>query len=124
MEQLRLPWTATSRGLAEKFSESNVGPISEHAIKTLEIWGIPIPEEAMERYPILLQPEDFARHDRVIAVSENEHLPMMQSRFSDYLDAVSYFEIGDLWLEPSETAMPRLREELNVLLSELVGVRD
>jgi len=124
IEQLRLPWTVTSRGLAESFSEDNVGSISRHAIKTLETWRIPIPGEAMARKPVHLQPDDFAKHDRIIAVSENEHLPMMQSRFPDYLDHVSYFEIGDLWLEPRESAMPRLREELNTLLSELVGIRD
>ena len=124
MEQLRLPWKATSRGLAEAFSENNVGAISDYAIRTLEMWGIPIPADAMERFPIHMQPADFEHYDRIIAVSENEHLPMMKARFPDYLDHVSYFEIGDLWLEPAESAMPRLREELNVLLSELVGVRD
>ena len=124
IEQLRLPWTVTSRGLAESFSEDNVGSISRHAIKTLEIWGIPLPAEALARRPIHVQSDDFDTYDRIIAVSEDEHLPMMQSRFPDYLDQVSYFEICDLWLEPRESAMPRLREELNLLLSELVGIRD
>ena len=101
-----------------------MGSISEHAVKTLEMWGIPIPLDAMERMPMYMTPDDFHRHDRIIAVSENEHRPMMETRFSDYLDQVSYFEIGDLWLEPAESAMPRLREELNVLLSELVGIKD
>ena len=124
MDHLRLPWTATSRGLAESFSEENVGTISEYAIKTLEMWGIPIPRAAIKREPKYMLADDFGKHDVIIAVSENEHLPMMKARFPDHLNAVSYFEIGDLWLEPAESAMPRLREELNVLLSELVGVRD
>ena len=78
----------------------------------------------MERYPLLMTAADFDGYEQIIAVSEAEHLPMIEEHFPSHKGQVTYFEIGDLHLEPSETAMPRLREELNVLLHELVRLRD
>ena len=122
--QLRLPWTAESRGLARTFSPNNVGAISSYALKTLEIWGIPIDQAASTRLPKYVRNDDFVEYDRVIAVSKAEHYPMVETDFPEMLDRVDFFEIGDLHIEPAETAMPRLREELNVILHELAAVRD
>ncbi len=122
--QLLIPWKAASRGLARTFSPGNAGPMSELAVKTLEMWGVPIHEQDRERYPIRVEPSDFPEYERIIAVSATEHYPMVETHFENYLPRVEFLEIGDLHVEPATTAMPRLKEELDVLLQELIGPFD
>ena len=85
---------------------------------------MPMPVASLERMPERVSEQDFEQFEHIIAVSQLEHQPMVEEQFSAYTDRIAYFEIGDLHMESMESAMPRLRESLNIMLRELVALKD
>ena len=75
--QLRgIGWRAESRGLRP--DARNAGPLSRHTAAALAEQGISWAEYL--RAPLRATDADFAAADRVIAVKEAEHRPMMEAR--------------------------------------------
>lgn len=117
-EQIGLEWRAFSKGLSENMpSANNPGPISIHAIQALHDRNVT--SENLKRYPRKVDPDDFTNHDMIIALSKDEHEPMLRKRFSDHLDKITYFEVGDLPLEEPSSAMNKLSLLLDDLVSKL-----
>ncbi len=94
IQHTNLPWTADSRGLIADRLDSNIGPISRHAVNGLAERGITIPEPP--RFPIQLSASDLAAANLVIAVKEAEHRPLLTQRFPQWPDRVEYWHIHDI----------------------------
>jgi protein-tyrosine phosphatase len=89
-----ITWRAFSRGLAEKGSPDNVGPMSRFAIEALQEKAI-VPEGAA-RYPLSCSLADFDKAELVIALKEAEHRPWLKRRFAEMADRVKYWQVDDI----------------------------
>lgn len=89
-----LAWRAFSRGLAEKGSPDNVGPMSRFTLEALRAKGI-VPEGA-DRYPLSCSLADFEQARLVIALKEAEHRPLVDRRFAEMADRVTYWHVDDI----------------------------
>ncbi len=118
-EKNELCWEATSKGLSQNMpSLNNPGPISVHTLKALsdrKIEGI-----GVNRYPRPMEKSDFANNDRIIAMSEIEHKPMIKSRYLAHSERVEYFEVGDLPIEDPDTALGKIALIVEDLIKEMI----
>ncbi|GAB2197615.1 arsenate-mycothiol transferase ArsC [Sessilibacter sp. MAH4] len=118
-QRLALPWRAYSKGLLRNMALSpNLGPLSAHTKTYLSELGI-TPGDS--RWPESVELEDFDQYHRVIAASRDEHYTMMQEHFGDLADCIDYFEVEDLHIESSESALPKLVIALDRLIEEIQG---
>src|SRR6476620_3648215 len=83
--RMGLPWRASSRGLALERGVNNVGPMAASAVKALEALGVRAAGEC-SRFPVQLTPADFDAADRVVALKQAEHLPLLQERFPPWAE--------------------------------------
>ena len=112
-----LNWQADSRGLAVERGIKNVGPISKHTIAFLNELGITVSEN--ERFPLQATDADFANADKIIALDESEHRPLMSDRYPQWEAAVHYWLIHDLHMTPASTALSAIAQKIRQLLTEL-----
>src|SRR5882672_7763414 len=91
-DKMGLTWRASSRGLALERGVNNVGPISLQARKALEALGVRDTAQ-YSRMPMAVTLEDFETADRIIALKEAEHLPLMQERFPAWADKIAYWHM-------------------------------
>jgi protein-tyrosine phosphatase len=107
-------WTVDSRGL--RISPRNEGPLSQHTIKRcdeLQISYNPL------RLPTALAEEDLQSASHVIAVKETEHRPLMQEKFPDWENKISYWEVHDLDCATPEQSLPVLQTLVDEFFNEL-----
>jgi len=113
-----LKWKAYSRGLSLNIPNSdNPGPISDHALLALS--DRQIPGKNLKRHPEQVKEMDFKAYDKIIALSEKEHRPILKSRFNQHLDKIEFFEIGDLPIQDPQTAMNELATMVEKLADQL-----
>ena len=76
-----LAWRADSMGLKRDFKgNGNVGSIAQNTLDKLDELGIqPIGADRMPKHVFL---DDIHRFDRVVAVSLDEHKPMLEALWS------------------------------------------
>ena len=112
-------WTSDSMGIQRDFSgNGNIGPMSEHTLR--ELARLNIEALGKNRMPKHVQTPHFSEFDRVIAVSLEEHKPMLDENWpGSVIDNVEYFDVEDLHIEGQETALPRLKRHLDKLIEEL-----
>lgn len=108
-------WKAISRGLC--ITPGNVGPISQHTKAWLTAQQIPLPEPLGVPTPIV--EADFWTADKVIAVKEAEHRPLMHKSFPQWEDRVEYWHVHDLDFAVPEEAIPGLIERVEALFERL-----
>lgn len=117
-ERESLPWRADSMGIQRDFTgNGNVGPIAQNTLNKLASLGIE--PRAAKRMPRHVHEPHFHEFDRVIAVSRDEHEPMLAEIWDMQTKNVEYFDVEDLHIEGPETALPRLILRLDSLLDEL-----
>jgi len=117
-EKNGLFWKADSKGIMREFEgNGNVGPIAQHTIN--ELLKHNITGKRLNRYPAYVFESDLNEFDRVIAVSKDEHKPMLEELWPNSLEKVEYFDVEDLHLEGFETALPRLTKHLENLLHNI-----
>jgi len=113
-----LNWVAASKGLSQNMpSLNNPGPISQHTLEALKKKGIEGKET--HRYPRPIAKADFPTHERIIAMSEAEHRPMIEERFLAQSKIVEYFEVGDLPVETPEAAIKKIAQNIEELVEEM-----
>lgn len=108
----RLLWQADSRALNP--SPFNIGAISQHCLHGLGEHGFVPPVEI--RYPRRLAAADLAAAQKVIAVKEAEHRPLVRAQFPDWEHAVEYWHVHDLDCAEPETALPQLLAHVRALI--------
>ena len=113
--EARLDWRADSRGL--RLMSANVGPISPYALAGLAARGIALAEPLRE--PLAVQPIDLAAADVVVAVSVDEHRPMMLIAAPDWAERITYWQVEDLHLTPADDALSALDNAVRQLIEAL-----
>lgn len=115
--QQQLQWQADSRGLALERGVNNIGEMSPYTVKGLETYGISCPSPL--RYPLAATENDFTQADKIIAVDESEHYPLMSSRFPQWVDQVEYWQVHDIDRTDPTAALGQLEHHLRQLLNLL-----
>jgi protein-tyrosine phosphatase len=110
-----LDWRATSRGL--RLTAANVGPISPYTVAALTARGILLAEP--ERDPLAVAPSDLAGADLIVAVSDDEHRPMVVATVPDWADHITYWRVEDLHLTPADDALAALDLAVHRLVDDL-----
>lgn len=118
--RLALPWSAESRGLMRDMTslkEQNVGRISRHTLNALAMRGIS-PSTA-ERWPQPVTREEILGADRVIALKESEHRPMVETHFPDLLDRIEFWGVDDIDVAPAARGIQQAEQNLLQLVQLL-----
>lgn len=110
-------WTADSRALALERGANNIGTISQYARVGLAERGIILPE--ILRFPQAVTEESLSAADRVIALDESEHRPLIAERFPSWCDLVEYWLVHDIGETPAEFALHHIEQQVNQLLEQL-----
>jgi protein-tyrosine phosphatase len=92
--KMGLPWKASSRGLAIERGINNVGSMAPEAIMALEALGVRA-QDAVNRFPAQVRTVDFEAADRVVAMKQDEHLPLLQERFPAWVEKVEFWHVDD-----------------------------
>jgi protein-tyrosine phosphatase len=122
-ELVALPWQAESRGIALEFGVNNRGPISSAALAVLKERGIE--PAAPLRFPQQVQEEDFSRAQRIIALEEAEHRPLMIERFPHWLARVEYWHVPDVPRAKVADAVAKMSNHVESLIQELtIGIKE
>ena len=113
-----LNWKAFSRGLSQNMpNPDNPGSISQHAVEALE--ERKINGKDLTRFPMPIEENDFLKYDKIIALSENEHRPMLEARYNHHCQTVRFFEVGDLHVEEPKEAMNKLSMLVDALVKRI-----
>jgi protein-tyrosine phosphatase len=114
-----LAWSAFSRGVAERGSPDNVGPMSRLALAALQAKGIVPAGSARDPQPCSLA--DFDRGELVIALKEAEHRPMIERRFPNMANRITYWHVDDIeFVSPAE-ALPLIDTKIAELVATLAA---
>jgi len=112
-----LNWRAYSRGLAEKGSPDNVGPISSLVLDALRAKAI-VPEGAAQ-YPRPCSVADFDQARLVVALKEAEHRPIIEQRFPEAASRVIYWHVDDIGFAHPSIALAMIDDQVDKLISTL-----
>jgi protein-tyrosine phosphatase len=112
-----LGWSAFSRGLAEKGSPDNVGPMSRFALEALSAKNIE-PAGAC-RLPTSCSAADFEAAELVIALKDSEHRPFVERRFPDLLPRIIFWDVDDVAFAAPVVALAQIDELIDDLISGL-----
>jgi predicted translation initiation factor SUI1 len=85
------------------------------AIEALESMGIHGAEQ-FARFPAQVTAEELERADRVIALKEAEHLPLLQERYPAHAGKVEYWHIDD-----AIGVLPLIEDEIMTLVAQMFG---
>ncbi len=89
-----LSWQANSRALALERGYRNVGPMAATALALLRERGIEL-GEACTRLPVQVSLAELEQADLVIALKQDEHLPLLQERYADWTGSAEFWHIED-----------------------------
>jgi protein-tyrosine phosphatase len=92
--KMGLSWQASSRGLALERGVNNVGPMAVEAITALKALGVRA-DYAVARFPAQVTTDDLEGADRVIAMKQAEHLPLLLERFPAWAEKVEFWHVDD-----------------------------
>ena len=113
-----LAWRADSRGLAPDITVfRNPGPLSLYTRQHLAALDVKL--GATVRDPRSVQPEDWAKAQRIIALSRAEHQPMVEQYFPADAARVEYWEVGDQPVTAPADALESMTRPVHELLDAL-----
>jgi protein-tyrosine phosphatase len=115
-DEAGLGWRAFSRGVTVGRG-GNTGPISRHTLEGLADRGLVVEEPI--RYPMQVGEYDLANADLVVALKGEEHRPVLQSRYSNWLDRVEYWHVDDLDAAVAQDALAELEQNVKALVQRL-----
>lgn len=110
-----LGWRAFSRGLAIHLAPPD--GLSPHTTRRLRQRGIAFAHTGSG--PVQAAERDFDRADRIVALRETEHRPLMARLHPAWEDRVEYWEISDLDGATPDVALAAIEAHVGRLLAEL-----
>jgi predicted translation initiation factor SUI1 len=113
--KMGLPWRAASCGLALERGANNVGPMAAVAVKALAAMGVTA-AAAVTRMPAQVTTADLEAAERIVALKEAEHLPLLQERFPAWAGKVEFWQVDD-----APDALAQIEREVMALVARLLG---
>jgi protein-tyrosine phosphatase len=118
-ERGSLDWRAVSRGIAIERGAPFLTPIYPAVLRELRARGLA--PEGILPYPRQLLAEDLARADRIIALYEPEHRPLLAERFPGWQKTVEYWQVPDVGLLPASQGLAAIERNVRCLLRQLAS---
>jgi predicted translation initiation factor SUI1 len=116
--RMGLPWKASSAGLALERGVNNIGPMAGEAITALKALGVHDAQDCA-RLPVQVTEEELARAGWIVALSDEEHRPLLVERFPAHADRIEYWQVAD-----APEVLPLIeREVMDLVARLLVGSR-
>ena len=94
---------------------NNIGPMAPTAIKSLEAMGIRDVERC-GRLPVEVTIDELEKANVVIALSQDEHSPLLQERFPAYAERVEFWHVAD-----APEAVALIERKIMDLMARLLG---
>jgi protein-tyrosine phosphatase len=113
--RMGLPWRASSRGLALERGAGNLGPMAAGAVAALERMGIR-PGESWTRFPAAATEADLAAAQRIVALKQAEHLPLLEERFPGWVGKVEFWHVED-----APEALAAIEKEMMAFVARVLG---
>jgi translation initiation factor 1 len=113
-KKMGLSWAASSLMLAVYEGPKKVVRMSPAATNVLNAMKLHI-TDGLTNAPALLTMDDLEKVDRIVAMNQIEHLPLLQERFPAWADKVEYWEIDD-----SPESLMRIGHEVMDLTARLI----
>jgi protein-tyrosine phosphatase len=110
-------WIAQSRGLAIERGVHNIGALSRFARTALSERGISL--RGGERLPQQCKQIDLQTADRIVALYEAEHRPLMLERFPAWEDRTEFWQIQDVEFVSPKDALGEIEKQIDALLRRL-----
>jgi protein-tyrosine phosphatase len=114
-DKMGLPWRASSRGLALERGINNVGPMAVLAFKTLEAMSVCAGDDCACP-PAQVMVEDLEAADRIVALKQDEHLPLLQERFPAWAEKVEFWHVDD-----TPEVLGLIEQEVMGLVARILG---
>jgi len=114
-----IAWRARSRALALERGRANVGPIARDAVERLLALGIPAGDLERARPPLAVAPGDLDTADRIIALDEAEHRPLVTGRYGAWADRIEYWNIVDVPPSAAYDPLRLMKDRIESLLEQL-----
>jgi len=108
---------STSRGVATELGIDNVGSISPHVLHRLK--HLNIHDDSATRLPIQVHEQDFRNANLIIALDEQEHLPMIHQRYPEWTKRIEYWNVPDLWAVTPDIALANIEQKVHSLFDRL-----
>ncbi len=108
-------WRADSRGL--RLNPNNVGPIAEVVLKRLA--RLEVKPINAGRAPEAVKEADLEDAALVIAMSEQEHYPLMRRMFPTYADQITYWDVEDTGRMPPDLAFRKIELLVDQLIDDV-----
>ncbi len=112
-----LSWIAQSRALAIERGTNNIGPLSPLALKALE--GRGLVARGANRLPQQCTIADLKAADRIVALKEAEHRPLILERFPGWESRAEYWQVDDIDVAPPAAALSSIEREIESMLIQL-----
>jgi predicted translation initiation factor SUI1 len=116
--RMGLPWKAWSRGLALERGVNNVGPMAVEAVSALDALGVRA-DEAITRLPAQVTSDDLERAALIVALKQEEHLPLLQERFPTWAERVEFWQVDD-----APEVLGLIEQEVMGLVARILGGRE
>ena len=111
---------ADSKGLLA-YMKSNEGMISPHTLHYLESEGLPL---GKMKFPEQIEQRHLETGVRVIAMDEEEHRPMMEKDYPEFANSIEYWQVHDIDFTEPVDALPALKNQVELLVKELLGSKN
>lgn len=106
---------AFSRGF-DISNPNNTGLISKHVLDKLMELEIPLPDKI--EFPLILKLEDLLQSEKIIALNENEHRPIVKKMFPEWEHKFTFWNVLDLYEEEASSSLTKLKFELDKLITD------
>jgi len=119
-EAAGLDWRADSAGLSDDFEglkAVNLHKMSTTTVAYLEKRGLPI--QGRNRLPREITGEDLDRADRIIALDDEEHPPLVALRPWLHEAEIEYWDVRDLDRQTAGTATEAIDQKVKALVDDL-----
>ena len=112
-ERVGIAERAVSRGLMTHLVDGHMSPYTQRALMERSI-----PMHRTSLMPTPLTVVDLTRARHVVALHGEEHRPMIELRYPDWVTRVTYWSVSDLPLPP-EVALPQIEDNVLMLIETL-----
>ncbi len=108
-------WRADSRGL--HLNPNNIGPIAEVVLRRLA--RLEVDPINSGRHPEVLKAADLEDAALVVAMSQQEHYPLMREMFPTYADQITYWDVEDTGRMPPDVAFRKIELLVDRLIDDV-----
>jgi len=113
-----LGWIADSKGMARRLpNPRNAGPMATWALERLA--ELNVHPRRHHEHAQSVEASHLERADLIIALSENEHKPMMEKHFPQWTSTTFFWDVEDYPLWTSQQTFERIEDTMENLLQQL-----